>query len=157
MVDMLEIATELLDRLRCEAAASPAEICGLLFGDPSRIADARTCRNVDPQPAHRFEIDPAALHAAHRAQRAGGARMIGCYHSHPSGDALPSVTDADAAAPDGSVWLIVAAAEVRAWRATAHGAVHGRFDPVDLRIGLRADSGSAKQGASGTDPRKGSR
>ncbi len=158
MVDVLEIATELVFRLRSEASASPkAEICGLLFGDRSRIAGARACRNVHPEPARRFEVDPAALLAAHRAQREGGPTLIGCYHSHPSGDATPSSTDADAALPDGSIWLIVTETAARAWLATADGPVHGRFDALGLRVGLRAEDGSVTRASSGIYPREGSR
>ena len=81
MVRDVAIATELLDRLRAEAAASPgAEVCGLLFGDDARIEGARACRNVHPEPARRFEIDPAALLVAHREQRRGGARLVGDYN-----------------------------------------------------------------------------
>ncbi|HEX8556121.1 MAG TPA: M67 family metallopeptidase, partial [Sphingomonas sp.] len=113
---------------------SPDEICGLLFGTPDVIAAAHPCRNFATDPRARFEIDPAPLLAAHRAARAGGARVIGHYHSHPSGAPTPSLTDAACAAPDGSLWLIAASGEVRAWRAVPHGALHGRFDPVALHV-----------------------
>ena len=136
---MLEISTELRAALRLEAAASPhAETCGLLFGSDASISHARTCRNVHPDSARWFELDPASHIAAHRAMRAGGPRLIGWHHSHPSGEPAPSRTDAEAAAPDGMIWLIVTAADVRAWRAVGSGAVHGRFDPVELvASGLR--------------------
>ncbi len=139
MVRDVAIATELLERLRAEADASAdAEVCGLLFGDGLRIKDARACRNVHPTPARRFEIDPPALLTAHREQRRGGPRLIGCYHSHPSGAPIPSVTDADAAAPDASLWLIITVDDARAWRAVEGGALHGRFDPLRLvPTGLR--------------------
>ncbi len=60
--------------------------------------------------------------------------MIGHYHSHPSGIAAPSATDAAQAAPDGAFWIIVAGTDLTAWRAASDGAVHGRFDPVALAI-----------------------
>ena len=133
MVPEVEIATELLARLWVAAAASPyAEVCGLLFGDGTRVENARACRNVHADPARRFEIDAAALLHAHREQRRGGPRVIGHYHSHPSGVAVPSVADAEAAAPDGAVWLIITAGDARAWRAVANGALHGRFDPLRI-------------------------
>jgi proteasome lid subunit RPN8/RPN11 len=105
-----------------------------LLGHGDTVVEARACRNVHPNPATHFEIDPAPLLAAHRAARAGGARVIGHYHSHPSGAPTPSLTDAACAAPDGSLWLIAASGEVRAWRAVPHGALHGRFDPVALHV-----------------------
>jgi desampylase len=129
----VEISSALLGRLLGEAAGEPdREICGLLFGSDGAITEATPARNVAADPSRRFEIDPAALLAAHRAARAGGPRLIGSYHSHPSGEATPSACDAEAAAPDGGLWLIIAGGEVRAWRAGPSGALHGRFDPVAL-------------------------
>lgn len=125
------IASKLVAQIVAEANASPQrEICGLLTE-----RGVLSCRNVSPQPETRFEIDPAALIAALRAERAGGERVIGCYHSHPGGIAEPSVRDAADAAPNGWLWLIVGAGgTVRAWRAVEKGAVHGRFDPVALHV-----------------------
>jgi proteasome lid subunit RPN8/RPN11 len=129
----VRISSALLDRLLAEARDTPErEICGLLFGTRAAIVEAHSCRNVADDPARRFEIDPAALLAAHRAARAGGPALVGSYHSHPSGSATPSACDAQAASPDGAVWIIMAGGEARGWRAVADGAVHGRFDPVAL-------------------------
>ncbi|WP_375382151.1 Mov34/MPN/PAD-1 family protein [uncultured Sphingomonas sp.] len=128
----LEIASAVLDAIVAEAAGSPVEICGLLFGDDARIVERRRCRNVAAEPAVAFEIDPAALLAAHRAMRRGGLRLVGCYHSHPSGTPEPSARDAAAAAPDGWFWLIATTRAVGAWRAVERGQQHGRFDPVAI-------------------------
>jgi proteasome lid subunit RPN8/RPN11 len=134
MVTATDIASAALQRMLAAAAAEPGrEVCGLLTGVPGLIRTAEPCANVAAQPVIRFEIDPAALLAAHRRSRHGGATLLGCYHSHPTGRAEPSPRDAADAAPDGSLWLIVAGGQVTAWRAVAQGAVHGRFDPVALR------------------------
>lgn len=127
------IASELVGQILGEAAASPAaEICGLLLGETDAITAALPCRNVAADPARRFEIDPAALIAAHRAARNGGPQVVGHYHSHPSGVAVPSARDAAEAAADGTLWLIAAGGMLRAWRAVEDGPVEGRFAPVDL-------------------------
>ncbi len=119
----IAISSTLLQRLLNQARASPdAEICGLLFGSPERIDAAEPAANVAPDPAWFFEIDPAALFAAHRAARTGGARMIGHYHSHPSGTPIPSARDADAAMGDGAYWLILTPDEARLWRSVTVGA-----------------------------------
>lgn len=134
-MSILEISSEALRRIVAHARLSPHfEVCGLLFGDANSITDARRCRNVADDPARRFEIDPAALLAAHRAARGGGPRPIGHYHSHPSGAPVPSPRDAADAFPDGQLWLIVASDEVTAWRAVPRGAVEDRFDPVRLVV-----------------------
>ncbi|WBY08305.1 M67 family metallopeptidase [Sphingomonas sp. 7/4-4] len=93
---------------RIFADAAPREACGLLFGAPDRITDWQAVENVAEEPERRFEIEPGALFAALRAERAGGPKIVGYWHSHPSGDATPSVTDAAMAQPDGKLWLIVA-------------------------------------------------
>lgn len=118
---MTTIARTCLDRVLKEAAASPQrEVCGLLLGTPDRIEAAQPTENVAPQPEHAFEIHPAALIAAYRAERAGGARVLGNYHSHPSGSAEPSARDAACAQP-GSLWLIAAAESARLWRFAPEG------------------------------------
>lgn len=129
------ISSGLVAELLAMAAAAPdVEICGLLFGTAQAIRDAESCRNVAPAPDRAFELDPAALIAAHRRARAGGPAIIGHYHSHPLGRPEPSRTDAEAAAPDGALWLILAGGAARLWRAGAGGAWHGRFDPLPLII-----------------------
>lgn len=108
-----------LQTLQAAAAAQPdREICGLLFGTFDRIEEARAADNVADDPRATFEIDPAALIAAYRAQRAGGARLTGHYHSHPSGSAAPSPRDLAAAEP-GRLWLILGGGEARLWEAVA--------------------------------------
>ena len=135
MVTDWTISSDILGRIAAETKADPhREICGLLLGREGTIEEARACRNVAADPATRFEIDPAALLAAHRAARSGGRAVIGCYHSHPSGSARPSPRDAADAAPDGSLWLIASATAITAWCAVADGAIHGRFVPVGLRV-----------------------
>ncbi len=142
----VEISSELLQRIKDAGANSPGEeICGLLLGDTDRVSAILPCRNVAAAPARRFEIDPAALLAAHRAARGGGGRPIGHYHSHPNGVALPSACDAHDAAPDGSLWLIVAGGLVRGWRAVADGAIHGRFDPVAISCAAESASPERRQ------------
>lgn len=118
----ITIASAAMDAIRTAAAASPdAEVCGLLFGSGGSIERAEPCTNVAPDRARTFEIDPSALLAAHRRERGGGPRVLGHYHSHPSGIAAPSACDRASAMGDGAVWLIVAGSEVRAWRSDRRG------------------------------------
>lgn len=125
----LLISRSVLDAIRQESArAAPLEACGLLFGSDAGITGWQAAANVAEAPDRRFEIDPAALIAALRAERAGGAKLAGYWHSHPSGDATPSATDAAMAAPDGKIWLIVGR-EIAAWRATAAGFAAVAFEP----------------------------
>ena len=128
------ISRSLLARIQHESAlVAPREGCGLLFGDGAAITDAQQVANVAAEPERRFEIDPAALFAALRAERGGGPRLVGYWHSHPSGEAAPSATDAEMAAPDGKLWLIVTLGAATLWRAGDTG-THGRFAPVEMAL-----------------------
>jgi proteasome lid subunit RPN8/RPN11 len=102
-----------------------------LLGAGSAVDGFLPAANVAKNPARHFELDPAVLIAAHRNARAGGPEIIGHYHSHPAGGAVPSARDTAMAVPDGSVWLIISATDVRAWRAVANGA-GVRFQTVRL-------------------------
>ncbi|WP_298164724.1 Mov34/MPN/PAD-1 family protein [Novosphingobium sp.] len=106
--------------LAAAAEAAPREACGLLLGSGNHIETALSTANVHPEPSRHFEIDPAALIAAHKAARAvkasGGPQLIGYFHSHPNGLARPSATDAASASGDGRIWAIAAAGAVSLWR-----------------------------------------
>lgn len=118
----LEVSSTLIDHLLANArAAHPLEACGLLLGRGALIEEVRACANVHPEPARQFEIDPQALVNAHRAARAGGPKVLGYYHSHPSGPSAPSVTDRAHATGDGRVWAIVGEGTVGWWRDTTRG------------------------------------
>jgi proteasome lid subunit RPN8/RPN11 len=122
------IASELLEEILDHAAAElGAEICGLLLGRPGEITAIRPAANVAAEPVKAFELDPAVLLAAHREARAGGAAILGHYHSHPGGLAEPSACDAAVAAGEGELWLVVARGQARLWRAVRGGPVHGAF------------------------------
>ena len=114
----LTLTRSVVELLGAEAQrAHPLECCGLLLGGTEeRIDVALAARNVAPDPARYFEIDPQALIDAHRAERRGGPRLLGYYHSHPTGLAQPSATDRAQASGDGRLWAIVAREEIALWR-----------------------------------------
>ncbi len=124
---VLILPAPLHDALRNAALASPEqEICGLLLGEALRVTAILPAANVAPDPATRFEIEPAVLISAHKAARDGGLAIIGCYHSHPDGRATPSPRDAEGAEP-GSIWVIVTAELLTAWQFHAEG-----FAPLSI-------------------------
>ena len=127
------ISRSLLDAVLADARADAVrERCGLLLGRGDPVMDFVPAANVHPQPERHFELDPAVLVAAWRAERAGGHAVLGHYHSHPVGEAEPSVADAAAASADGRLWLIVSREGFGLWRSVAGGAVHGRFEGVEV-------------------------
>lgn len=96
--------------------AALQECCGLLLGEGNMITAIQQAGNIHPAPQTHFEIDPAVLINAHKAQRSGGPAIVGYYHSHPNGLTAPSETDAAMAAADGKVWAIIAGDTVTFWR-----------------------------------------
>jgi desampylase len=129
------ISRTLHDQLIALAAAEPTlEACGLLLGRGLEITDIAPAANIARAANTAFEIDPVVLIAAHRAQRLGGPDVIGHYHSHPNGRAMPSETDARMATDDGSIWIVIAGEKVSAWQAGAEGELHHRFTEVALAI-----------------------
>lgn len=130
---MTRISRSLLACILAECEGQATEICGLLFGRTGLIETAKSAMNVAPDPRRHFELDPAQLIAAHREARKGGPVLMGHYHSHPSGETLPSATDAAGASPDGSLWMIVAESEASLWRAAGEG-LHAMFLREELVI-----------------------
>ena len=131
----VEITSAVLEQIRALCVAESNEVCGLLLGAGRRIDAILPAANVASDPTRHFELDPVTLIAAHRAARAGGPAVIGHYHSHPSGVAAPSPTDAACAAPDSTLWLIIAGDDMRAWIAGpgADGAVRFTEAMLDAR------------------------
>jgi proteasome lid subunit RPN8/RPN11 len=131
----LAISRPLLDRLRQETqAADNTEICGLLLGEPGLIDAVVPLRNAHPEPKQGFALDPAEHLAAARHARAAGKSVLGHYHSHPSGNAAPSMADAAQSHEEGVCWLIVAAREARLWISRGGGPVLQAFEPVELML-----------------------
>jgi proteasome lid subunit RPN8/RPN11 len=97
------IVEEILAHAREEA---PRECCGLLIGGDGTVERAVRARNLDEAPTRRYLIDPADHFRAIRAARAQRKDVIGAYHSHPSGPAVPSPTDL-AEANNGSDFVYV--------------------------------------------------
>jgi proteasome lid subunit RPN8/RPN11 len=122
----LLIAPEDLQKVEAQAlAAFPAECCGLLLGraaDGGRVSIGwvEPCVNEAPDRRCRFTISPGALLVAYRWARDRGEQVVGTYHSHPRGAAVPSEIDRQSAWP-GASCLIVGLGEEgvrerRSWR-----------------------------------------
>lgn len=106
------LTSDLHDALRDLAALQwPEECCGLLIAakqNPNRIERVVVARNVATDPRKTFEIDPQVLIDTYRAVRNSDEVVVGCFHSHPNGNVLPSTTDRARADVDGFLWLIIA-------------------------------------------------
>jgi proteasome lid subunit RPN8/RPN11 len=114
---------ELSSRLRAAIAAAaheayPAECCGLLEGmrvhEGWRVMALHPTANLSGH-NHAFQIDPIVHIAAQKTARAKGHAIVGCYHSHPDGQAHPSGVDLAGASEENFLWLIAAGGTVRAF------------------------------------------
>jgi proteasome lid subunit RPN8/RPN11 len=107
----MELYRRHLSALWALAAAGREEACGVLIGQRRpqiRITAIVAGHNVHPTPQQHFLLDARTLLEADAAALASGCAIVGFYHSHPSGTALPSRHDRRDAWP-GHVYLIVAA------------------------------------------------
>jgi proteasome lid subunit RPN8/RPN11 len=132
---LVRIARRTLDEIRVHSAATaPEEACGLLLGLSDAVLVAVPSANVSDDRMRRFEVDPAVLFKTHRAARATGYSVIGCYHSHPDGPALPSAIDAARAFDMGWIWIIAGSEVEMAFRVVDGGAIEGRFEVCELVV-----------------------
>ena len=107
----MEIRQHVLDAIAAHARAdAPIECCGLLVGTRARIDDSVPTRNVVASPT-RYEVDPREHIALIRTLRGTDRLIVGTYHSHPAGPAVPSPTDVARAFYPDFIYLIVSLAE----------------------------------------------
>jgi proteasome lid subunit RPN8/RPN11 len=125
--------------------AYPEEACGLLLGAQvapgvEQVWRALRCGNAAADRLGGYSIAPLAYLDAERLADAEGLRVIGVWHSHPTGCARPSALDRRDAWP-GWWYLIVGwrpgdAAQTRLWRlpetgeSPAGGLTNGFFEGV---------------------------
>jgi proteasome lid subunit RPN8/RPN11 len=136
------------DMAEAAGTSYPEECCGLLIGTMrcGRIRVMRIVQAENVAPAvsrrRRFEIDSAALIAAQRELRAarGRERVVGYFHSHPSGPLKPSAADLAGAHETGLAAIIVVPAgrtgnaAFGIWLRLGEGPAR-RFRPLALRVG----------------------
>lgn len=134
---MIRCATGPATIIACHAITSyPNECVGLLLGHWSNatitIQAISPVRNSANGPTHqsRFRLSPEAYQDADQQAQQQGMEIVGCYHSHPDQDAIPSAHDLAGAQQAGGglhfVYLIQSvwwgkATELTAWYLVADG------------------------------------
>ncbi|NWF68654.1 MAG: M67 family metallopeptidase [Chloroflexi bacterium] len=114
--------------------AAPREACGVIGGKGSVVQRVLALDNVAANPQTHYVLDGADFVRAWAALEKEGLDLLGIYHSHPKGEALPSSKDIqDAAYPD-AVYVIIglagAKAQLAGWRI-----VYGQVTAVELCMG----------------------
>ena len=85
----------------------PWEACGLLAGTGARVAAVLPMPNVAMAPERHFLVDSSSQMRAFRTMDERGWELVGIYHSHPRGAAVPSHADICQSLYPGVVHVIV--------------------------------------------------
>lgn len=74
-------------------ASAPHEVCGILFGRDAAVTRVVFIRNAADDPTCQYRLDEREFVRAVFAAEKDGLGLIGFFHSHPAGLAMPSETD----------------------------------------------------------------
>jgi proteasome lid subunit RPN8/RPN11 len=83
----------------------PEEACGLIAGLENAGCEVIPITNTLKSPL-RYRMHPQEQLEAFNYIEAHGWELLGIYHSHPAGPAIPSLTDVEEAAYPGVIHLI---------------------------------------------------
>ncbi len=98
--------------------AGSEERCGLLLGLPNGAVEVLPTANLATSPADAFLIDPTAL-----LEAAVSGRLIGCWHTHPAGPAVPSAADRRSMRQWPDLVHLVLGRTLRAWMWSSGGLI----------------------------------
>jgi proteasome lid subunit RPN8/RPN11 len=132
----IEVAWSAASKMRTHARREyPVECCGVLLGVMESQPDRGVKSVVSVIPslnvamgdrASRFTIAPELLLRVHKRVAGSPIDVVGYYHSHPDGSAIPSERDREAAWPGVSYLIIGVEAGsdmvFRSWRLSEDGA-----------------------------------
>lgn len=115
----LQLSTNLARSLVAEARANDFEICGFIT-EAAGVYVRYSIANQAARPVDRFDMDTAEQIAAFKRMRQNALALRAIYHSHPTGEATPSIHDRQGHNyPDTAALIVAPRAEadaVRAWR-----------------------------------------
>ena len=114
-------------------AGAPEEVCGVLFGYGAEVVEVLPVLNVAENRRSAYRLDERVFVKAMFAAEKRGLSLVGFYHSHPDGLAMPSQTDIRQSNYPDALHLIIGLAgepTTTAWRLA-----YGLADSVELHIG----------------------
>ena len=139
MVELVELFTGImltenqwLSMLADVQLRAPEEACGLLGGIGNRAIAVVPITNVF-RSSSRYRMEPVEQLQAFQRFEADGLEILGIYHSHPVGPALPSRTDIEEAYYPDAVYLIWSK-EGEGWVCGAFRISDKSFREVEIRI-----------------------
>jgi proteasome lid subunit RPN8/RPN11 len=117
-----------LNELVASAEGTSEERCGFLLGHERAgrvVTTVIPAVNVAKNPLVHFEVDPLEYLRAEKYAAKYGLELIGIYHSHPNGTAVPSETDRCNAHPHFSYVILSMIGQrfddIRSWRLNHNG------------------------------------
>ncbi len=124
----LFLPTDLAQKIRkfCEDSY-PREACGILIGQGGQVTKVIPSPNLSATPEKAFEIDPALIIHHQKECRKGPLKIIGHYHSHPNGQAEPSIQDKQQNYDASLIWVIVSVTKVGAQSMNAFATHNGQL------------------------------
>ena len=107
MPESIEIPDAYKARLIAHAdAKAPHEACALLLGTGSTVRDVILTDNASSEPTKFFTISTGQLLEAYKTAQKKGLEVIGVFHSHPTSEARPSMTDIKFMSMNPVTWII---------------------------------------------------
>jgi proteasome lid subunit RPN8/RPN11 len=113
--------------------AQPEEACGLLGGPPGQVQRVYLVENIDHSPVS-YQMDPTGQVRAMEEIEGAGWEIVGIFHSHPAGPAVPSPTDVAQAFYPEAVYLILAPDGPESWGVRGFRIDQGRVREVALEL-----------------------
>ena len=106
----VSVASVIHDRLCAVAASAIGEVCGALYGQTSgnvlQISHLQICTNRTTADSE-FMLDLDSLYESARRPEVQAVRLVGIFHSHPDGTAVPSQFDCYYIERTPFVWAII--------------------------------------------------
>lgn len=128
--------SDIHQKLILEAVQSQqeVEVCGLMGGvwqgQTAVVRQIVPVENISPTPATRYQMHPKTQSETILAFDKHGWQVVGIYHSHPHGEAVPSPTDiAEAAYPDAVYLIALPTGVMKAWQI-----IRGKIKEVEIQI-----------------------
>lgn len=128
-----ELASAIVNHAR---VGMPQEICGILAGSADgAVRRIVSVPNVAEQPDVTYYMDEETLVQTMSELQASDLELLGFYHSHPKGRALPSSTDIRSASYPAAAYVIIGMGvqppEIAAWKIHA-----GEVERIPLIISI---------------------
>ena len=109
----------------------PNEACGLLGGKSGHVSTVYPGTNAEHSPI-RYLLDPIDQFNAMKMIDQNGEDLIGIFHSHPKGVAIPSEIDITQAYYPKATYVILARYNEKDWYMRAYYLVEGQINEVRI-------------------------